>query len=72
MFVHIILTDLKEKQGFLISSLHIPFSPLIAESNIKYSREKVIYQEEEFWDYWRIRLSLHYETTVSELGHYFL
>lgn len=70
--MHIILTDLKEEQGFLISSLHILFSPLIAKSNIKYSREKVIYQEEEFWDYWRIRLSLHYETTVSELGHYFL
>lgn len=42
--------DLKEKQGFLISSLHILFSLLTAKSNIKYSREKVIYQEEEFWD----------------------
>lgn len=48
--VHIILTDLKEKQGFLISSLHILFSPLIAKSNIKFFRENVIYEEEEFWD----------------------
>lgn len=48
--MHLILIDLKEKQGFLISSLHILFSPLIAKSNIKYSREKVIYQEKGFWD----------------------
>lgn len=46
--MHIILIDLKEKQGLLISSLHILFSPLIFKSNIKYSREKVIYQEEGF------------------------
>lgn len=29
--MHIILIDLKEKQGLLISSLHILFSPLIAK-----------------------------------------
>jgi len=50
VFVHLILIDLKEKQGFLISSLHILFSPVMAKSNIKYSRKKVIYQEGVFWD----------------------
>lgn len=46
MFVSVILTDLREKQDFLISNLHILFSPLVATSNVKFSREKVVYEEE--------------------------